>query len=137
MNEVLRDYFQYVQACIDDIVVFSKTWKEHLSHLHKVLFDLEKFGLPVRLKKCTIAAKEITSLSHELGNDKNVPNDEKILAIKGLKRPSTKKEVKSVLGLMGFCRSYVPNYAKQAQPLTELKSQDRRGPKGGGGSQGS
>ena len=82
MNEVLQDHFQYAQAYIDDIVVFFKTWEDHLSHQHKVLFDLEKLGFSVRLKKCTFAAKEITFLGHKLGNSKYVPTEEKILAIK-------------------------------------------------------
>lgn len=127
MNSVLRNHSRYAQAYIDDIVVFSKTWEEHLSHLHEVLVDLEKLGFSVRLKKCTFAAKEITFLGHKLGNGKHAPDDEKILAIKQLKRPTTKKEVRSVLGLMGFYRSYIPNYAELAHPLTELTKGKKSG----------
>ena len=53
MNEVLRDYYQYAQAYIDDNVVFSKTWEDHLNHLHKVLFDLERLRFSV-IKKMHI-----------------------------------------------------------------------------------
>ena len=54
MNEVLRDHSQYAQAHIDDIVVFSKTWEDHLSNLHKILSDLERLGFSMRLKKMHI-----------------------------------------------------------------------------------
>ena len=62
------------------------------------------------IKKCTFAAKDIAFLDHILNNSKHVPDDEKILVIRQLRKP-TAKEVKSALG---FYRSYIPNYEKLA-----------------------
>ncbi|KAG8177398.1 hypothetical protein JTE90_014846 [Oedothorax gibbosus] len=85
-------------------------------HLDYVLNDLETFGFSVKLKKCSFAFPEITFLGHRIGGGKRLPDSDKILAIKQSKRQITKKDVKSVLELMGFYRSYTPNYAKKLSP---------------------
>ncbi|GBM92508.1 Retrovirus-related Pol polyprotein from transposon opus [Araneus ventricosus] len=127
MNNVLRSHSSYAQAYIDDIIVYSKTWDEHLIHLRNVLQELENAGFSVKLRKCTFAAKELQFLGHKIGGGKHAPDEEKIAAIKRLERPKTKKDVRSVLGLMGFYRSYIPNYAEFATPLTELTKGKKSG----------
>ncbi|GBO25306.1 Retrovirus-related Pol polyprotein from transposon 17.6 [Araneus ventricosus] len=73
------------------------------------------------------SAKELQFLGHKIGGGKHAPDEEKIAAIKRLERPKTKKDVRSVLGLMGFYRSYIPNYAEFATPLTELTKGKKSG----------
>lgn len=120
MDSVLREHNDYAHAYIDDIIIFSESWDLHILHLNRVLDRLEQFGFSVKLKKCSFASKEIKFLGHNIGGGKHSPDSEKLSAIKQLKRPVTKKDVKSVLGLMGFYRSYIPKYAELALPLTEL-----------------
>ena len=120
MDYVLRKHSDYAHSYIDDIIIFSESWEQHLKHLNLVLSDLEMLGFSVKLKKCSFASSEIKFLGHKIGGGKHSPDNDKVLAIKQLKRPVTKKDVKSVLGLMGFYRSYIPNYAEIAMPLTEL-----------------
>ncbi|GBN13763.1 Retrovirus-related Pol polyprotein from transposon opus [Araneus ventricosus] len=127
MNNVLRGHSSYAQAYIDDIIVYSKTWDEHLIHLRNVLQELENAGFSVKLRKSTFTAKGLQFLGHKIGGGKHAPDEETIAAIKRLKRPKTKKDVRSVLGLMGFYRSYIPNYAEFATPLTELTKGKKSG----------
>ncbi|GFU84636.1 retrovirus-related Pol polyprotein from transposon 17.6 [Trichonephila clavipes] len=96
MNRILKSHSEYAQAYMDD-VIFSKTFEEHLVHLELVLTELEKLGFSVRLDKCSFAAKRIKNFgSHNRGGTHG-PNEDKILAIKGLIRPTTKKELKELL----------------------------------------
>ncbi|XP_035218477.1 uncharacterized protein LOC118191743 [Stegodyphus dumicola] len=120
MNKVLFRYSDFAQAYIDDIIIFSNTFEEHLKHLETILKILEQLKFSVRLSKCDFAAKEIDYLGHKIGNGKHGPDPSKIAAIKVLERPTNKKGVRSVLGLMRFYRTYIPNYAEIAEPLTDL-----------------
>ena len=67
-----------------------------------------------------ICTSEIKFLGHKVGEEKHFPDNDTILAIKQLKRPVTKKDMKSVLGLISFYRSCIPNYADIAMLLNEL-----------------
>ncbi|GFW81779.1 retrovirus-related Pol polyprotein from transposon 17.6 [Trichonephila clavipes] len=106
MNLILKSHSEYAQAYMDDVVIFLKTFEEHLVHLELVLAELEKLGFSVRLDKCYFAAKRIKYLGHTIG-------------------PTTKKEVRSVLGLMGFYRAYIPNYAEISTTLTDLTKKNK------------
>ncbi|GBN92536.1 Transposon Ty3-G Gag-Pol polyprotein [Araneus ventricosus] len=77
MNNVLRSHSSYAQAYIDDIIVHSKTWDEHLIHLRNVLQELENEGFSVKLRKCTFAAKELQFSGHKIGGGKHAPGEEK------------------------------------------------------------
>ncbi|GFY20412.1 retrovirus-related Pol polyprotein from transposon 17.6 [Trichonephila clavipes] len=67
MNRILKSHSEYAQAYMDDVVIFSKTFEEHLVHLELVLTELEKLGFSVRLDKCSFAAKRIKYLGHTIG----------------------------------------------------------------------
>ncbi|GFU31178.1 retrovirus-related Pol polyprotein from transposon 297 [Nephila pilipes] len=71
MNRVLKPHSEYAQAYMDDVVILSKTFKEHLVHLKSVISELEKLGLSVRLDKCSFAAKRIKYLGHVIGKGKH------------------------------------------------------------------
>ncbi|GFX27858.1 retrovirus-related Pol polyprotein from transposon 17.6 [Trichonephila clavipes] len=67
MNRILKSHSEYAQAYMDDVVIFSKTFEEHLVHLELVFAELEKLGFSVRLDKCSFAAKRIKYLGHTIG----------------------------------------------------------------------
>ncbi|XP_035229675.1 uncharacterized protein LOC118201644, partial [Stegodyphus dumicola] len=73
MNKVLFQYSDFAQAYIDDIIIFSNTFEEHLKHLETILKILEQLKFSVRLSKCDFAAKEIDYLGHKIGNGKTRP----------------------------------------------------------------
>ena len=74
----------------------------------------------VKLKMCSFTSSEIKFLGHKIGREKHSPDSDETRAIKQLKRPVTKNDVRSILGLMGFYRSCIFNCAEVTAPLTAL-----------------
>lgn len=120
VNQLLTGHQSYACAYLDDIAVFSETWEDHLRHLDAVLGVLERAGLRVSKEKCQVARGSIAFLGHIVGSGAHGPDPSKLAAIEGLDRPHTKKELRSVLGLCGYYREYVKDYATIAEPLTAL-----------------
>ncbi|XP_037797014.1 uncharacterized mitochondrial protein AtMg00860-like [Penaeus monodon] len=76
--------------------------------------------MTVRPSKCEIGFKEFQYLGHTLGDGRCSSQNDKIKKIKDAPRPTTKKQVRSFLGLTGYYRSFVPNFAVLALPLFDL-----------------
>lgn len=106
MNEVLSPHRQYSRAYIDDVAVFSHSWEDHLKHLTAVLRTLTEVGLTANLNKCKFAQSEVRYLGHVVGSGLHAPYPNRIEAISKLERPTTKKELRSVLGLCNYYRDY-------------------------------
>ncbi len=120
MNSIFGDAPDHVAAYMDDVVVFSSAWEEHLRHLDDALSRLEKAGLTVKAKKCQLAMKECVFLGHTVGRGQVKPDAAKIADLLEFKRPRTKKDVRSFLGLAGYYRRFVQDFASTATPLTDL-----------------
>ena len=67
MNTILADIRPFSAAYIDDIVVFSQTFEEHLTHLEAVFKRLVEAGLTIKVKKCLLAATDCLLLGHRVG----------------------------------------------------------------------
>ncbi|XP_068241185.1 uncharacterized protein [Palaemon carinicauda] len=119
MNKVLAGISNCV-VYLDDIVIFSKTWEEHLQTLRKVLRALQKANLVINLKECTFGGTEITYLGHQVGRGKIMPKDANICAIQEMPYPRTKKEAQRFLGMVQYFRRFVPNFSQVAAPITDL-----------------
>ena len=81
INFVLQDCQGFARAYIDDVVVRSKSWEEHLNHLTEIFSRLETAGLTLKLKKCQFGASEAVYLGHVVGNGNVQPSPVKIEAI--------------------------------------------------------
>ena len=82
MNHVLRDCQGYAQAYIDDVVIFSRDWEEHLGHLQQVFSRPQLAGLTVKMKKCHFGGKQVPYLGHIIGDGKLQPDPKKVQAVK-------------------------------------------------------
>ena len=120
MNEVVRDMEKFAHAYLDDLVVFSDSWTEHLDHLETILEKLREFGLTAKMAKCQWAMAECTYLGHVVGGGYVKPEINKLEAVENFPVPKTKKEVRSFLGLTGYYRRFIKEYASMAVPLTNL-----------------
>lgn len=98
---------------IDDVLVATVTWEEHVYTLRQLFERIRSAGLTVKPQKCEIGTTSIIFLGHRLGGNKI----EKIL---NAPKPETKKQVRSFLGLTGYYRDFIPHYAEKARPLVEL-----------------
>ena len=101
-------------------MIYSTTWREHLSHLAEVLQRIQKAGLTVHPKKCDFAKPEVRYLGHVLGRGLIRPQQDKVQAIRDCSPPQTKKGVRSFLGLVGWYQRFVPDFATRAAPLSDL-----------------
>ena len=122
MRIMLKDIDNAI-SYFDDIMIYSETWPEHLAAITDVLNKLRQNGLTARPSKTQIGEKEIEFLGHIIGNGQQRPEKSKIDKIHDLKPPSTKKEVRKVLGLLNYYRKFVPSFADIAKPLTDLTKQ--------------
>ena len=109
---------------LDDIIVFSSTWEEHLACLRQVFERLRHANLKLGAKKCPFAAKEVSYLGHRVTEEGLLPDPALLMAIQEIPPPKTATEVRSFLGLAGYYRRYVKNFAAIAGPLHALTRKD-------------
>jgi len=105
---------------MDDIIVFSKTINQHIERLAGVFECLRCCGLKLKPQKCFFGEKKITYLGHIISEEGIAPSTTKSECIKNLEHPKNQKEVKQFLGLTGYFRRFVKNYAIIAEPLHRL-----------------
>ena len=109
---------------LDDIIVFSSTWEEHLARLREVFERLRHAKLKLGAKKCTFAAKEVNYLGHRVTEEDLLPDSSLLAAIREIPPPKMPTEVRSFLGLAGYYRRYVKGFAAIAAPLHALTRKD-------------
>nr|XP_054761342.1 uncharacterized protein LOC129267739 [Lytechinus pictus] len=119
MRIVLKDIPNVVNY-IDDVLVYTETWEEHVQIVEKVLCRLREANLAARPSKCFIGYSSIDFLGHELGDGAIHTSSRLTQKVIETPRPETKKQVRSFLGLTGYYRDYIPGYADLALPLTNL-----------------
>ena len=105
---------------IDDIVVFSKTFEEHLKHIELLLQALRKEGFRLKLVKCSFAQNAIKYLGHIIGDGKVRPCNDNLIAIKNFPTPTSKKGVRQLIGKINFYRTFVSNISTRLAPLHNL-----------------
>uniref|UniRef100_A0A8C1MIS2 Gypsy retrotransposon integrase-like protein 1 n=1 Tax=Cyprinus carpio TaxID=7962 RepID=A0A8C1MIS2_CYPCA len=120
MDILLRPHQAYAAAYLDDVVIHSETWEEHLERLRKVLSELRGAGLTANPRKCHLALTEAKYLGYQVGRGLIRPQEKKVAAILSAPRPTTKTQVRAFLGLAGYYRCFIPNFSSLASPLTDL-----------------
>lgn len=105
---------------IDDVLIFSRTFSEHLQHIRQFLDAVVQEGFKLKLLKCKFAADSVDYLGHHIEHNKVSPANGNLTAIQNLKRPIDKSGVKSVLGSINFFRKYIDNPTQKFEPLHRL-----------------
>ena len=114
-----------VDSFVDDMWIFTETWRDHMTSLRQVLDRLRSAKLTAKPSKCMIGYDSIECLGHNIVGQTVRPQEDKIQAIRDAPRPSTKRQIKSFLGLAGYYRRFIPNFSSIASPLTDLTKKNR------------
>ena len=122
MTGILKD-FPFAIAYLDNIIIFSRTPQEHLSHICMVFEKLKSANLSIKKSKCSLFSKEIQYLGHILSATGIQPLPSKTHAIQNMNPPTTPKQVRAFLGLVGYYRKFIRGFAKISKPLTLLTRQ--------------
>ena len=123
IHEVLKG-ITFAFGYLDDILIFSPDNKTHLEHLELVFQRLREADLKLKASKCNFFKKHIQYLGHLVSGEGIEPLPEKLEAVRKMPPPTTPKEVRQFLGLVGYYRKFVPKFADIARPLTNLTKLD-------------
>ena len=119
MRIVLRG-LKCVIFYIDDVVIHSRTWSEHVNDLRTVLSCIHHHGLTIKPSKADIGCEEVVFLGHVVGNGVKRPDAPKVEKLLSLKAPTNKKEVRSLIGLVNYYRNFVPNFSSLSATFSDL-----------------
>ncbi|KAM3964845.1 uncharacterized protein ACR2FA_001242 [Aphomia sociella] len=109
---------------IDDILVFSKTFKEHILHLSKLLEAIQTEGFRLKFSKCSFANNYAKYLGHIIENNSIRPLKDYLTAVKNFPIPETRKNIRQFLGKINFHHKFVPHSAIILDPLHNLLRKD-------------
>ncbi|EGT58792.1 hypothetical protein CAEBREN_30988 [Caenorhabditis brenneri] len=120
LKTVLDGMDHEVMLYIDDVLIFSKTFNEHLDTLERVLQRFRQYNLKVSPKKCDLVRKSIVFLGHQINEENYEPNKSNVSAIVNMPTPSNINELRRFIGMTGFFRRFVKDYSEIVQPLNKL-----------------
>lgn len=109
---------------LDDIIIYGKTFSEHNNKLKDVFQRLSEYNLKLQPIKCQFLRTELQYLGHVISENGTCPDPSKVSSVKDFPTPKSAKHIKSFLGLAGYYRRYIKNFAEIAQPLTQLLKKD-------------
>ena len=121
MEDILGDL--HLRICViylDDIIIFSKSYDQHLERLARVLQRLRENGLKLSPKKCKFLMGKVTYVGHVVSSAGVEADSSKTDKIQTWPKPRNAAEVRSFLGFAGYYRKFVKGFAQIARPLYDL-----------------
>jgi hypothetical protein len=121
MNSVfMTELDKFVVVFIDDVLINSKSEKEHAKHLRVVLQGLRDHKLYAKFSKCEFWFKSVKFLGHTISHDGISVDPSKVQEVMEWKPPKSVHQIRSFLGLVGYYRRFIPDFSRIAKPMTEL-----------------
>ena len=120
VTSILQPLQQFSGSYVDDMAVGSFDWSAHVTHLRQFLATIRAARLTLSLAKCEFARSEARLLGHLVGSGAKRADPQRLSAIATIPRPTTKRELRRLLGALGYYREYIPQFALIAKPLTDL-----------------
>jgi hypothetical protein len=127
MQGILAPYLWiFCLVYIDDIVIYSKSYEEHIIHLDLVLKAIEEAGIMLSPGKCHLFYDSILLLGHKVSRLGLSTHEEKVKAILELERPTKLLQLQTFLGMVVYFSAFIPFYADICGPLFHLLRKDCR-----------
>src|SRR6202050_3447369 len=121
MQNVLAPFLWiFVLVYIDDIIIFSLTFEDHISHLDQVFQAIEKSGVTLAVTKCHFRYQSLLLLGQKVSRLGLLTHKEKVDAVLELEEPKNCHDLQVFLGMMVYFSAYIPFYAWIAGPLFNL-----------------
>jgi len=125
MNMVLQPCRDFASVYLDDILLHSKTLEVALTHLTSTLKLFRESGLTLNLSKCSFLMTSVNFLEFEVSAGSVKPGRDKCLAVENFPTPKSVHNVRQFLGLTGYFRHFIKDYATLARPLSTLLKKDK------------
>ncbi len=124
INDVFRAHLgKFVVIYLDDILVFSKSWEDHLQHVRTILELLRAHHLQVKENKSYFGQTSVQYLGFIIDNKGVRPDPSRVQALAQWPAPSSAHDLKSFMGGINFYRKFVSHFSQLARPLHQLSHQ--------------
>ncbi|XP_028214991.1 uncharacterized protein LOC114397062 [Glycine soja] len=125
MNFVFQEYLRrFLLVFFDDILIYSKSMKDHLHHLQTFLSTMRANALLAKKSKCYFGVTLVEYLGHFITGEGVSTSPTKVEAVRNWPLPQTPKQLKGFLGLVGYYRRFVRRYSTIAKPLNDMLKKD-------------
>ena len=125
MELVLRGLPWHVcMVYLDDVLIYSPTFEDHLSSLREVFSRIQTAGLKLNPKKCHLARDHVVFLGHVVSRHGLQPDPRNTDKVKKWPTPQNSTEVRAFVGLCSYYRRFVKDFAQRAAPLHHLTCKD-------------
>jgi hypothetical protein len=125
MNLVLQPFLRkFMLVFFDDILIYSKSWSEHLKHLNAVLTTLRQHHLHVKRSKCAFATTSVAYLGHTINGSGVAMDGDKVEATAIWPQPRSARGLRGFLSLAGYYRRFIKGFGTITAPLTSLLKKD-------------
>lgn len=128
LSNILRKYklTDFTVNYIDDILVFSKSYTEHINHLSQLLEAIKQEGSRLKFTKCTFASDSVKYLGHIIQSNTVRSVRDNLISIRDFPRPKTQKNIRQFLGKINFYHEYVPKSTIILEPLHSLLRKNQK-----------
>ena len=109
-----------IGSYIDDIVIYSHSWEDHLRTLKELFGRLRKARITARPTKCLLGVSRMEFLGHQVRGDVITPSRDNLEKVGNTPGPTTKKQMRFFLGLVSYYRDHIPAFAEISAPLKDL-----------------
>ena len=117
---------EFAFAYIDDLIIVSDTWEDHVKHVKAVLHMLKECNLKIHPEKSVFATDVVEYLGHNIiGRYGIAMNESKVEAIKSLPEPKNVPDLRSILGFLSYYRHFIPGFSALTAPMTKLLKKEQ------------